>query len=94
MIKINKNMSIEVRNRAIDFALFFGFKSESAIFPIVSFDEGVEVPTTYEGFSDIFECGKYGVKSPEGYIPATDSAVELWDFDWRKNKGLESIFTN
>lgn len=87
-IQLPKKMGKTERNRLIEFALLKGFQSVSAEFPVVSTTEGEEVP---ESFSQ-YELQLRNIEAPEDYVSATKSAKQIPDLDWRKKKGLESVF--
>ena len=90
-ILLEPDSSPEYQERAVEFARFMGFQTEAAEFPITSSKCGIKVPDKYEDF------GKYEDFSlsihPDGYLAASDQARPMPDFDWRKEKGLEILFT-
>ena len=91
-ILIESTLSQEYIRRAVEFARAKGFVCESAVFPVTSFDDGEPVPASYDKFSGIShevpEC-----ELPEGYEAASDHPLPIQDFDWRSNRGLETLFT-
>lgn len=87
-IHLPEKMEKKERNRLIEFALLKGFQSVSAEFPVVSRTEGEEVPESFLQY----ELGLMDTKAPKGYVSATKSAKKIPDLDWRKEKGLESVF--
>lgn len=90
-ILLEPDSSSEYQERAVEFARFMGFQTEAAEFPVTSSECGIRVPDTYEDF-DKYEEISPGVH-PKGYIAASDQARPMPDFDWRKYKGLETLFT-
>ncbi|WP_461810677.1 M14 family metallopeptidase [Faecalimonas sp.] len=87
-IHLPENMGKKDRNRLIEFALLKGFQSVSAEFPVVSRTEGEEVPVSFLQY----DLGLTKTKAPKEYVSATKSAKKIPDLDWRKEKGLESVF--
>lgn len=90
-ILLEPDSSLEYQERAVEFARFMGFQTEAAEFPVTSSECGIRVPDTYEGFDQYAEISS-GVH-PDGYIAASDQAKPMPDFDWRRDKGLETLFT-
>lgn len=90
-IYLRENLSWKDKKIALDTSLIRGFYSTIASFPIASKSQGVEISHILENLQK-----KYGEKSPKwpkDYLSSTKSAKPIMDFDWRKNRGLESIFS-
>lgn len=79
-------------NRAVEYARFEGFNSESAVFPVTSLTDGTEVPEAISSISDNYKIAEKP-ELPENYIAASDTAKPIMDFDWRNKRGLENLFT-
>lgn len=90
ILKLKKSTSFEEKKDEIKKSLINGFFSTSAIFPVVSFNEGIEI-----SLDELVESRKKSlvknVTSKE-YVSSTKSSKEMNSFDWRKKKGLESLF--
>ena len=91
-IQIRENLSWEEKRMAIQTALILGFQSESAEFPIAAIDGKIAVPSTVEELSSLLNKMEIIQEIPDGYVDATASAKPIPEFDWRKTKGLESLF--
>lgn len=90
-ILLEPDSSPEYQERAVEFARFMGFQTEAAEFPVTSTADGIRVPDTYEDFSQYKDLSA-GIH-PDGYVAASDQARPMPDFDWRKEKGLETLFS-
>ena len=89
-IYIEEGISWEEKKKAIEASLIMGFFSTSAKFPVVSRTGGMKIPDSLKELEDI--CQLKNDKWPDDYISATKSAKPIMEFDWRKKKGLESLF--
>jgi len=89
-IYLTENMTWDEKTKAVELALFMGFHSTSAKFPIAALKEGYAASRSIQQIQNIYH-GK-GTTMPEGYMPATSSAKPIPDFDWRSKKGLETLF--
>lgn len=90
ILKLKKSTSFEEKKDEIKKSLINGFFSTSAIFPVVSFNEGIEI-----SLDELVESRKRSLVknvTSEEYVSSTKSAKEMNSFDWRKKKGLESLF--
>lgn len=90
ILKLKKSASFEEKKNEIKKSLINGFFSTSAIFPVVSFNEGIEI-----SLDELVESRKRSLVknvTSEEYVSSTKSAKEMNSFDWRKKKGLESLF--
>lgn len=82
-------MNVQERELAIEAALLLGFQSESATFPIAGLDGDVEVPADKEALAALWKLN--GTEAPAEYVPAKPEG-ELFQLDFRKKKGLETMF--
>ena len=90
ILKLKKSTSFEEKKDEIKKSLINGFFSTSAIFPVVSFNEGIEI-----SLDELVESRKKSLVknvTSEEYVSSTKSSKEMSSFDWRKKKGLESLF--
>lgn len=90
ILKLKKSTSFEEKKDEIKKSLINGFFSTSAIFPVVSFNEGIEI-----SLDELVESRKRSLVknvTSEEYVSSTKSSKEMNSFDWRKKKGLESLF--
>jgi len=90
-IHIEEGISWEQKKRAIETSLIMGFFSTSAKFPVVSKTEGIRIPDSLKELEEIYQLEND--KWPEDYTSATKSAKPIMEFDWRKKKGLENLFS-
>lgn len=82
------------RQIAVEFARALGFSCEAAVFPVTTWDEGIQVPTSMGEISDYMpETVKEINEIPEGYVASSDSPLPMPEWDRRKRKGLERIFS-
>ncbi|OLS02780.1 M14 family metallopeptidase [Tissierella creatinophila] len=89
-IYLTEDLNLEDKKEAIEKSLIMGFYSTSAQFPIASRTEGIEVG---DDLKDLQKKNKPISKEwPKDYVSSTNGAEPILDFDWRKKKGLESIF--
>ncbi|WP_313341002.1 M14 family metallopeptidase [Sedimentibacter sp.] len=90
-IWLTEGLSLEQKKRAVEQSLIMGFYSTSAKFPIASKESGMKIADNLSHLKEIFKIES--AKWPEEYVSASKSAKPLPEFDWRKKKGLESIFS-
>lgn len=77
---------------AIELARTLGFQSEAAVFPVTDHHQGIEIPSDISDLKHFLpEIRK--IKMPEDYVASSDSAKPMPDFDWRKKRGLETLFS-
>lgn len=89
-VYVHERMTEEEQKIALETALFMGFHTESAHFPIA---EVKEEKATYLSLEKLLELHQNtDTQRPSGYVSATESAKPIPDFDWRKKKGLETLF--
>ena len=91
-IWLRRETTWEQKEAAIEFARALGFQSESAKFPVTSFEEGLQVPERLSAISD-FKPEVKEADIPEDYTASSDSALPMLDYDWRKERGLEMMFS-
>lgn len=92
ILRLGRGTVWDEKKRAVEAALILGFKSEAAEFPAVSFEEGIPVPGTQQELLELLKQEKEPIKEPKDYVSATKRAKPAPEFDWRKKKGLESVF--
>ncbi|MEL7650014.1 MAG: M14 family metallopeptidase [Sedimentibacter sp.] len=90
-IWITEGMSWEQKKTAVEQSLVMGFNSTSAKFPAVSREGGSVVQSCIADLQDLYQITQE--KLPEGYISASKGAKDIPEFDWRKKKGLETLFS-
>ena len=86
--KIKKSMNFKELSLFLDAALFAGFTSSSARFPVTSFAENDICPKSLE---ELYKEYKMDEKLPSNYTSSTKSAHSIPDFK-RNNRGIECIF--
>ncbi len=90
-IYLTENMAWDEKCRAIETALFMGFHATSAHFPVAVFKKEYATPKTIKQLQHIYQ--RKNIEKPKDYVSATDSAKPIHDFDWRRKKGLETLFS-
>ncbi len=89
-IYITENMTWDEKCKTVETALFIGFHTVSAHFPIAALKKEHIVPRIMDELQHSYENKE---EIPENYVCATDNAKPIQDFDWRKKKGLETLFS-
>lgn len=89
VLKINECMTRERINLAIEAALLLGFQTESTHFPIAGKNGEVEIPVSWDELKGLWKLELK--KAAEDYQEAKP-AGDLFNLDFRKKKGLETIF--
>ncbi|MGL6200936.1 MAG: M14 family metallopeptidase [Lachnospiraceae bacterium] len=92
-LRLGDNLSWQQKKMAVQSALILGFQAEAAEFPVVSAENGIDVPETVESLLQLLNYLDEDWERPQDYIAASDNAKPIADFDWRVKKGLESLFT-
>lgn len=90
-LHLREGMSWKEKQIAVEMARLFGFQSESVVFPIISKELGETIPTEFaalDKFKEIIEIQTI----PEEYMAASEAAKPVPDFDWRRKRGLETLF--
>ncbi|NLW23180.1 MAG: hypothetical protein GXY88_08035 [Tissierellia bacterium] len=90
-ILLTEDLSWKQKMNALEMSLIMGFHTTSAEFPVTSKEEGMKVPENLRDLQEIFEA-KTG-EWPEDYVSAIENAKPIPDLDWRKKKGLETLFS-
>ncbi|MGM0215551.1 M14 family metallopeptidase [Enterococcus sp. AZ109] len=90
MLKVPTSATWEEKKMLIQTALVKGFLSEAAEFPIASLTGDEEVPNDEKVLFAQFS--EYSQVLPDDYQAASEFAQPIPDFDWRSEKGLETIF--
>lgn len=90
-IYLTEDLSWEKKKRAVETSLIMGFHSTSAKFPVASRREGMPIADNLAQLQKKYQ--KTSKKWPENYISATKEAKPILEFDRRKKKGLESLFS-
>lgn len=90
-IWLKEGLSWEQKKRAVEQSLVMGFYSTSATFPVTSTESGMSIPDNLGDLQEIY--GTTQERWPEEYISASKGAKEIPEFDWRRKKGLESVFS-
>lgn len=93
-LRIVSGMSERKKRLAVEAALLIGFQAESARFPVAGEDGTVEVPDSLEECLRLWNPKLPGkIEVPEGYRAASQSPGQLFDIDFRKERGLENLFS-
>lgn len=90
-IYLREGLTWKEKQIAVELARLLGFQSESAVFPVVSRESGEGIPSDFSGL-DKYKEGEEIPALPQEYVPASDAAKPVPDFDWRARKGLETLF--
>ena len=90
-IWLTENLSWEQKKNAIEASLVMGFYSISAKFPVTSKEEGMKIPDNLADLQKI--CKPISKEWPEDYVSSSEGAEPILELDWRKKKGLESLFS-
>lgn len=92
MIHLREGLTWQEKQIAVELARLLGFESESAVFPVVSRESGVEIPADLTGLK-LYKKASSPSVWPKDYVSASKEAKPVPDFDWRRKKGLETLFT-
>lgn len=90
-IWLTEGLDWEQKKRAVEQSLIMGFYSTAAEFPVTSRDSGMKISDNLAELEEIYDITHE--KWPEGYVSASKEAKPIFEFDWRKKKGIESIFS-
>lgn len=90
MLKQESGYSKETAGYAAEAALLLGFQSESAVFPVIGEDGDIDVPKTGEELLALWKTA--AKEAPEDFEAALDNAGEVFETDFRTQRGLEDIF--
>jgi hypothetical protein len=91
VLRLREGLTWKEKQIAVEMARLFGFRSETAVFPVVSRSEGEVIPAEWEEL-DKYKIDTESVEVPEDYVSALEAAMPVPDFDWRGKKGLETLF--
>lgn len=91
-IRLKEEMSWEEKKMAVETALLLGFGSVSAEFPVTDCKEGIGIPGSGRELAGLMQRLNDSAEVPSEYMSAMEHARPVPDFDWRKKKGLESLF--
>lgn len=91
-IRLERGMDWHAKELAVEYARATGFQTEAAEFPVTSYTEGTPVPADFAHFAAI-EPKTSQVTVPADYVASSDSAKPIQDFDWRRKRGLERVFS-
>ena len=83
-------MTTEERKLALEAALLLGFQTEAAAFPVAGVKGEIPAPKTEEELQALYQLSEPEV--PDGYKTAEGHPEPMFDLDFRKEKGLETIF--
>ncbi len=85
-------MTAAEKRMAVEFARILGFQSEAAVFPVTDHNKGLAIPKALRELERF--CPKVPeVLIPEDYVAASDTALPMPDYDWRRVRGLETLFS-
>ena len=89
-LRIERPSGREEMRYALEAALLLGFQSETAVFPVASFDGEIRIPRTEDELAGLWKLEDSVM--PEGYLPA-EKKGPVFDLDFRKERGLEYLFS-
>ena len=90
-LKIREHMTAKEKQMALEAALLLGFQTESTVFPVAGPEGEIPVPDSEEELKALYRLT--ASELPEGYEPAKGHPEPMFDLDFRKEKGLETIFS-
>lgn len=90
-LRLEADLDREAQERAVDAALLLGFQTEAAVFPVIGADGTVPLPKTECELPELWRTK--GKSAPEGYEPASVHQGPVFELDFRKEQGLETVFT-
>lgn len=89
-LRIKEHMNPEESKTALETAFLMGFQEEAAEFPIAAVDGELPVPESMAKCLSLWKLTKH--RPPEGYLRAVGREEALFDLDFRRKKGLETMF--
>lgn len=89
-LAIKNNMTTKEKQLALEAALLLGFQTESATFPVADLEGEIASPVNEEELKALYRLSASEI--PEGYEEAVGHPDPMFDLDFRKEKGLETIF--
>ena len=91
-LKLAAGMTGEQKRYAVEAALLLGFQTETATFPVITADGEIPVPENMEELKALWKKSTGG--TPEEYESASKHTGPIFDLDFRKEKGLETMLQN
>ena len=88
-LKLAAGMTGEQKRYAVEAALLLGFQTETATFPVITADGEIPVPENMEELKALWK--KSTGETPEEYESASKHTGPIFDLDFRKEKGLETM---
>ena len=88
-LKLAAGMTGEQKRYAVEAALLLGFQTETATFPVITADGEIPVPENMEELKALWKKSTGG--TPEEYESASKHTGPIFDLDFRKEKGLETM---
>ena len=88
-LKLAAGMTGEQKRYAVEAALLLGFQTETATFPVITADGEIPVPKNMEELKALWK--KSTGEVPEEYESASKHTGPIFDLDFRKEKGLETM---
>ena len=88
-LKLAAGMTGEQKRYAVEAALLLGFQTETATFPVITADGEIPVPENMEELKALWK--KSTGEVPEEYESASKHTGPIFDLDFRKEKGLETM---
>ena len=89
-LKIREHMTTKEKRMALEAALLLGFQAEASVFPVAGPKGEISVPENEEELKALYHISSSEL--PEGYEPAKGHPEPMFDLDFRKEKGLETVF--
>lgn len=89
-LKIREHMTTKEKRMALEAALLLGFQAEASVFPVAGSKGEIPVPENEQELKALYHIS--GSDLPEGYEPAKGHPEPMFDLDFRKEKGLETVF--
>lgn len=90
-LEVKQDMTKKEKRLALETALLLGFQTEAAVFPVAGIRGEVSVPENEEELKELYQLSDS--ETPQGYKEAEGHPAPMFDLDFRKEKGLETIFT-
>lgn len=89
-LKIREHMTTKEKRMALEAALLLGFQAEASVFPVAGPKGEISVPENEEELKALYHISSSEL--PEGYEPVKGHPEPMFDLDFRKEKGLETVF--
>lgn len=91
-ILFEEGMSPDKKKALIEYARILGFTHMASEFPVTDRKSGLKVPENLSEIRMSFN-NERKISAPSGYKASSDKSFPLHDFDSRKRKGLEKMFS-